>query len=102
MMKKSGIPLNQILGRTPEVAAQPANVVTSAPIVPAPVNTRKPRTRAATPTQAVKNPARDALKPLYVLIPQDLHRKVKAKVSLEGKSLGGLVEELLEEWVTAR
>jgi hypothetical protein len=101
MMKAKRTSLSELMGRTAEVAVQPANVVTPAPIAPAPVNTRKPRTRAATPTPAVKNPARDALKPLYVLIPQDLHRKVKAKVSLEGKSLGGLVEELLEEWVTA-
>jgi hypothetical protein len=95
-MKNKRTPLNQIMGRTAEVAIQ--SVTSNPPVIPAPVNTRKPRSRAATPTREVKNPSRDTLKPLYVMIPQDLHRKVKAKVSLEGKSLGGLVEELLEEW----
>jgi hypothetical protein len=102
MIKAKRTPLGEIMGRTAEIAVQPINVFTPAPVAPASVNARKSRSRAATPTREVKNPARDALKPLYVLIPQDLHRKVKAKVSLEGKSLGGLVEELLEEWVTAR
>ncbi len=96
-MKNKRTPLNQIMGRSAEATLQPSTIT---PVIvtpaPAPVNTRKPRTRAA--TREVKTPTRDTLKPLYVMIPQDLHRKVKAKVSLEGKSLGGLVEELLEEW----
>jgi hypothetical protein len=101
-MKNKRTPLNQIMGRTAEAAVQPATTIT--PIIvtatPAPVNTRKPRTRAA--TREVKTPTRNALKPLYVMIPEDLHRKVKAKVSLEGKSMGGVVEELLEEWAGER
>ena len=96
-MKNKRTPLNQIMGRTEEVAVQPASTIT--PVIltsaPVPVNSRKPRTQAA--TREVKTPTRDALKPLYVMIPEDLHRKVKAKVSLEGKSMGGVVEELLEE-----
>ncbi len=97
-MKNKRTPLNQIMGRSAEVAVQPTTIT---PVIltatPAPVNTRKPRTRAA--TREVKTPTRDTLKPLYVMIPEELHRKVKAKVSLEGKSMGGVVEELLEEWV---
>jgi predicted HicB family RNase H-like nuclease len=35
---------------------------------------------------------------LNVEIPLELHKRVKVKAMLEGKSLVAVVEELLEEW----
>jgi hypothetical protein len=66
--------------------------------VRAATNIRKPatRARAATPARATPKSKSSVQKQLNVLIPQELHRKVKAM--LEGKSMADVVEELLEGW----
>jgi predicted HicB family RNase H-like nuclease len=41
---------------------------------------------------------RDTVKQLNAKIPLELHKRVKVKAILEGKSLAAVVEKLLEEW----
>jgi predicted HicB family RNase H-like nuclease len=36
---------------------------------------------------------------LGVRIPEELHRRVKAKAALQRRTLGAIVQELLEHWV---
>jgi hypothetical protein len=97
MNKAKRIPLGQLMGRDAAPSAKASRT-------PAAMNTRKSatRSRAATPARATAKSKPDVQKQLNVLIPQELHRKVKVKAMLEGKNLGALVEELLEEWAGER
>jgi hypothetical protein len=97
MNKAKRTPLGNLVGRS-------AEPITQALSTPAATNTRKPatRARAATPARATPKSKPDVQKQLNVLIPQELHRRVKVKAMLEGKNLGALVEELLEEWAGER
>jgi hypothetical protein len=97
MNKAKRIPLGQLMGRDAEPTAKPSSATAA-------TNTRKPatRARAATPARTTPKSKPDVQKQLNVLIPQELHRRVKIKAMLEGKNLGALVEELLEEWAGER
>ncbi len=92
MNKAKRTPLGNLVGRSAEPITQASSATTAA-------NTRKPATRARASTPKSKP---DVQKQLNVLIPQELHRRVKVKATLEGKNLGALVEELLEEWARER
>jgi ParG len=100
-MKKSGIPLGKIIGRNAQpIVLQTEPVVQQPePVTPrAPTSTRPPRTRKVTPTREVPKPTRDTVKQLNVEIPLELHKRVKVKAMLEGRSMADVVEELLEGW----
>jgi hypothetical protein len=99
-MKQKRIPLNQLMGRSAEATVQQTEPALAAPR--APTSTRQPRTRTATPTREVQKPMRDTVKQLNVEIPLELHKRVKVKAMLEGKSMAAVVEELLEEWAGER
>ncbi len=55
---------------------------------------------AVTPgAAAIPSAERDAQKQLNVLISLDVHRRAKAKASLEGVTLGAVAERLLRNWL---
>lgn len=64
-----------------------------APVSP-PASAAMTTVAAATP-----NSERDAQKQLNVLISLDVHRRAKAKASLEGITLGAVAERLLRTWL---
>jgi len=86
----------------PEPTAPPAPAPPSPPVAPAPAPARSPaRQEEEKPATRQK---RETTVPLYVRIPERLHRNLKLRACAEDRSISDLVAELLAEnlgeWVS--